>query len=107
MKRFILFSTLLISCTSFAQNNMTPELLWKLGRVSGLGVSSDGRYVLYSVSTPNAAENKSSRKTFAVPITGGNPIPVSNADSMLTNEKISPDGKYLISHAEVKIKKVI
>ncbi len=106
MKRFILFSTLLISCTSFAQNNMTPELLWKLGRVSGLGVSSDGRYVLYSVSTPNAAENKSSRKTFAVPITGGNPIPVSNADSMLTNEKKSSDGKYMISHAEVKIKKV-
>lgn len=106
MKRFIFFSTLLISCTSFAQNNMTPELLWKLGRVSGLGVSSDGRYVLYSVSTPNAAENKSSRKTFAVPITGGNPLPVSNADSMLTNEKISPDGKYMISHAEVKIKKV-
>ena len=33
-------------------------------------------------------------------------MPVSNADSMLKNEKISPDGKYLISHAEVKIKKV-
>ena len=50
---------------------------------------------MYSVSTPNAAENKSSRKTFAVPITGGNPIPVSNADSMLTNEKKSSDGKYI------------
>ncbi len=106
MKRILFFSCILLSSFSFAQNKMTPELLWKLGRVSGLGISSDGKYVLYSVSTPNAAENKSSRKTFAIPVTGGNPIPVNNADSMLKNEKISPDGKYLISNAEVKIKKL-
>jgi dipeptidyl aminopeptidase/acylaminoacyl peptidase len=106
MKRFIFFAALLLSFSCFAQNKMTPELLWKLGRVLGLGVSTDGKFVLYSVSTPNAAENKSSRKTFAIPVSGGNPIPVSNADSMLKNEKISPDGKYLISNAEVKIKKV-
>ncbi len=85
---------------------MTPELLWKLGRVSALGISKDGKYILYSVGTPNAAENKTSRKTYAIPVAGGNPMPVGNADSMLANEKISPDGKYLISNAEVKIKKL-
>ena len=106
MKQVLLLFVVLLSFSSFAQNKMTPELLWKLGRVSGLGVSTDGKFVLYSVSTPNAAENKSSRKTYAVPVGGGNPIPISNADSMLKNEKISPDGKYLISNAEVKIKKV-
>ncbi|MEP7236982.1 MAG: alpha/beta fold hydrolase [Ferruginibacter sp.] len=106
MKKFMLFLFAICSLSLNAQNKMTPELLWKLGRVSGLGISKDGKYVLYSVSTPNAIENKSSRKTYAIPLTGGNPMPVSNADSMLTNEKISADGKYLISNAEVKIKKV-
>jgi dipeptidyl aminopeptidase/acylaminoacyl peptidase len=106
MKNFLLLAATLLSLSSTAQNKMTPELLWKLGRVSGLGVSQDGKYVLYSVSTPNVVENKSSRKTYAIPVMGGNPIPVSNADSMLKNEKISPDGKYLISNAEVKVKKV-
>lgn len=113
MKNILFFSAVLLGFSSYAQNNlpagkavMTPELLWKLGRVSGIGVSSDGKQVLYSVSTPNATENKSSRKTFAIPVTGGNPVPVSNADSMLTNEKISPDGKYLISHTAVKVKKM-
>lgn len=106
MKRIIFFSALLLSIAASAQNNLTPELLWKLGRVSGLGISKDGKYVVYSVSTPNATENKSSRKTFAIPLTGGNPIPVSNADSMLVNGKISPDGKYLISSQEVKVKKL-
>jgi dipeptidyl aminopeptidase/acylaminoacyl peptidase len=106
MKQILFFSTLLLSFSAMAQNKMTPELLWKLGRVSGLGISKDGKFILYSVGTPNAAENKTSRKTYAIPVTGGNPIPVSNADSMLVNEKISADGKYMISSAEVKVKKL-
>lgn len=113
MKQILFFASILLSCSSFAQNSlpagkavMTPELLWKLGRVSGLGISKDGKYILYSVGTPNAAENKTSRKTYAIPVNGGNPMPVSNADSMLTNEKISADGKYMISSAEVKVKQL-
>ena len=106
MKQILFFATLLLSFSAIAQNKMTAELLWKLGRVSGLGISKDGKYILYSVGTPNAAENKTSRKTYAIPVTGGNPMPVSNTDSMLTNEKISADGKYMISSAEVKVKKL-
>ncbi len=106
MKKVLFIVSTLLSFSSFSQNRMTPELLWKLGRVSGLGISKDGKYVLYSVSTPNAAENKSSRKSYAVPVNGGEAIVVSNADSMLNNDKISPDGKYIISSEEVKIKNV-
>jgi len=113
MKKNMLFLFVIFSLSLTAQNNlpagkagMTPELLWKLGRVSGLGISADGKYVLYSVSTPDADANKSSRKNYAIPVTGGNPLAVSNTDSMLRNEKISPDGKYMLSNAEVKIKKL-
>ena len=106
MKQSLVILFALFFSSTFAQNRMTPELLWKLGRVSGLGISRDGKYVLYSVSTPNADENKSSRKSYALPLGGGESIPVSNTDSMLQNEKISPDGKYMISTVEVKIKKV-
>lgn len=111
MKQALFFLSILLSLSTLAQQKsdnyrMTPELLWKLGRVSGLGISKDGKYVLYAVSTPDAAANTSSRKKYAIPVGGGNPIPVSNADSMLPNDKISPDGKYLLSNAAVKIKKV-
>jgi dipeptidyl aminopeptidase/acylaminoacyl peptidase len=104
MKKLLLILIAFSCGTAFAQNKMTPELLWKLGRVTGLGVSKDGQYALYSVSTPNAAENKSTKKTYAVLVTGGEPIPVSNADSMLKNDKISSDGNFIISSDEVKIK---
>jgi dipeptidyl aminopeptidase/acylaminoacyl peptidase len=91
----------------FAQNRMTPELLWKLGRVSGLGVSKDGKYVVYSVTTPDWETNKSTRKSYILPINGGSPTEINNPDSLIGDKNLSPDGKYLLSNKEVKVKKVL
>lgn len=106
MVKRILFLFFLVPLFSTAQNKMTPELLWKLGRVSALGISKDGRYIVYSVSTPNAETNKSSRKFYTLPLTGGNPTEVSSTDNLLNDKNISPDGKYMLSNKEVKIKKI-
>jgi dipeptidyl aminopeptidase/acylaminoacyl peptidase len=89
-----------------AQNRMTPELLWKLGRVTGTGISKDGKYIVYSVSTPDWEANKSSRKSYMIPVNGGTPVEISKPDSLLADKNISPDGKYLLSNKEVKIKKI-
>ena len=86
-----------------AQNKLTPETLWKLGRVSALGISKDKQFVVYAVSTPNAEENKSTRVTYIIPLKGGNAVEIKNADSLLANDKISPDGKYLISSNPVQV----
>ena len=95
MKKLLLILIAFSCSTAFAQNKMTPELLMEIRKgYRAWVVSKDGQYALYSVSTPNAAENKSTRKTYAVLVTGGEPIPVSNADSMLKNDKISSDGKF-------------
>ncbi len=47
-----------------AQNKLTPEKLWQLGRVSALGLTKDKQFVLYSVAIPNMDENKSKRKSY-------------------------------------------
>lgn len=107
MKKSIAFVALLaFALNSFSQNQMTPELLWSLGRVTGLGISKDKQWVLYSVSTPDINENKSKRKVFAVPKNGGEAIVINYPDSLLANDRISPDGKYIISAADVKLKKI-
>ncbi len=107
MKRSIVIVALLVfTLNSFSQNQMTPELLWSLGRVTGLGVSKDKQWVLYSVSTPDINENKSKRKVYAVPKNGGEAIVINNPDSLLTNDRISPDGKYIISAVDVKLKRI-
>lgn len=109
MKQKILLATGMLGVllgTTQAQQRLNPEQLWKLGRVSGLGISKDKKNVVYSVSTPDASENKSKRKTYIVPLTGGSPVEITNADSLLVNEKISADGKYIISSTAVKVNKV-
>lgn len=106
MYKKILFLLFLVPLFSTAQNKMTPELLWKIGRVSALGISKDGKYIVYSVNTPNTETNKGSRKTYTLPITGGNSTEISSTDNLLNDKNISPDGKYMLSNKEVKIKQI-
>ena len=107
MKYTIIAFLLLTTLLGQSQKLMTPELLWKLGRVSGLGISKDGKYVVYNVSTPNAELNKSSSKKYTVSFADGSIAEITDAESILPNSKISPDGKYVISNEEVKIKPVM
>lgn len=99
------FTTLLtiIIFTANSQNKMTPELLWKLERVSGLGISKDKKYVVFSVTTPDLQENKNIRKTYMIPVTGGDKAEIKNPDSILSNNKISPDGNYIMGDEDVKM----
>ncbi len=106
LKQFLALSLLLLSTASFSQKKMTPELLWQLGRVTGLGLSKDGKYVVYSVGIPQAAENKTNRQSYIIPVDGGQPLLITKPDSLLTDKNVSPDGKYILSNKEVKIKKV-
>ncbi|MEZ6197801.1 MAG: S9 family peptidase [Planctomycetota bacterium] len=54
-----------------AQNRMSPELLWKLGRVGGGSVSPGGLEVLYSVRRYELAENRGDSDLWVVPLSGG------------------------------------
>ena len=105
-KTILLLAMMVCSWSVFSQIQMTTELLWQLGRVSAMGITKDGKNVLYRVSTPSMAENKSNTKLFIIPILGGVPQEVSGSEELLKNNNLSPDGKYLISAREVKLKKV-
>jgi len=58
MKKLILLFLLSPVYAVFAQEKLTPELLWKLGRVSDPQISPDGKMVLYNIRKFNVAENK-------------------------------------------------
>ena len=85
---------------------MTPELMWQLGRVSALGLTKDGKNVVYKVSTPVLAENNFSSKYYITDISGGFQFEISNYTDLMVNKNISPDGKYKMKYSPVKIEKV-
>src|ERR1700743_1530812 len=105
-RSIFIITAILLTTFTFAQNKMTPELLWQLGRVTGLGISTDGKFIVYNVSTPDIAENKSNAQSYMIPVTGGDPVMVSNPELILPSNKISPDGKYILTTEAVKVKKV-
>ena len=108
MKIKILILTFLIMGfqTIEAQKTLTPELMWKLGRISALGISKDGKNVVYKVSTPLVEENKFTSKFYSVSVDGGKPVEITDYKSILSDKNVTPDGKYLVYHEEVKLEKV-
>ncbi len=106
MKKLSFLILSIISLNAMAQNVMSPELLWKLGRVSVLGISKDSKNIVYKVSYPSVEENKSNSKYFTIPVSGGNATEVTSTKELLNDKNISPDGKYLVYNEEVKIDKV-
>ncbi|MBD0723869.1 S9 family peptidase [Flavobacterium sp. L1I52] len=88
-------------------HKMTAELLWQLGRLSVLGFSKDKKYIVYKVNTPSIEENKQNTKHYFIPVNGGNPTEIENPNTILKNKNISPDGKYLLSHQEVKLQNIL
>ena len=93
--------------STLAQQNLTPETLWQLGRVTPLGISKDGKLLVYKVGTPSIEENKINSKYYTIPVQGGNATLVEDYKSLLSDKNVSPDGKHLLSSQEVKVEKLL
>lgn len=99
MKKKTIFLSLLLSATwslfaqlSMTPNRYTPELLWKLGRVSEVQVSPEGKTILYGVSLYNLAENKGNRDLYTLSVSGGTPVKVTSFKGSESNGIFTPDG---------------
>ena len=102
MKKILLFA-FFISLNVMSQKVMSPEILWSLGRVSVLGLSKDGKNIVYKVAYPSVSDNKSFSKYYITTIDGGTATEVTNAKDLVINKNISPDGKYILYDLPVKI----
>jgi dipeptidyl aminopeptidase/acylaminoacyl peptidase len=71
---------------------LTPEVLWSMGRVSGISVSPDGKDVLYSVQYFDIAQNKGNKDLYVVPVSGGNPVRLTETKKSENEAVWSADG---------------
>ncbi|MEI8202417.1 MAG: S9 family peptidase [Bacteroidota bacterium] len=78
-----------------AQNRVTPELLWKLGRVSDLQLSPDETKLLYGITNYDIAANKGNRDLYVMPVNGGEPQKVTEFKGSEANGIWRPDGKKI------------
>ncbi len=107
---FLLSVAVLVSCTKYqkpvssndkdldsllAIGKMTPELMWKFGRISEVALSPDGKTILYSVKNFNLKENTGKAKLYTLAVAGGTPLQVTNGAADASNGIWRPDGKKI------------
>ena len=108
MKRILLATLSVIATTATAQDKvMTKELLWQLGRVSPVGITEKGDYLIYKVGTPNVENNSIDYKTYQVTLDGKRIKELEKTDGLFKDRNLSPDGKYKLSAEEVKVNNVL
>jgi dipeptidyl aminopeptidase/acylaminoacyl peptidase len=95
-----------ITPSNTIKQTMTPELLWKVKRVSGVGLTKDKNSVVYRVSTPSVEENKFSSVYYSVPVAGESSSELKMPSDVLMDKNISPDGKFKLTHKPVKVEPV-
>lgn len=97
MHKSLLLAGILFIQNSMAQQKMSPELLWQLGRVSGETVTADGT-VLYGVSRYDLKENKSERNLYAIPVAGGTAKQLTTSPGAESGAQVLPNGRILYSY---------
>jgi Tol biopolymer transport system component len=98
MKRF-LYTLLLVMAINNAsaqtQLKMTPELLWKLGRLGSENLTPDGKHLIYSVTHYNVAEAKSEAKLYSIPVGGGEAATITADPGNRQVIKLEADGRII------------
>lgn len=74
---------------------MTAEVMWKMGRLSGLQVSPDGKSILYGVQYYDMALNKGNRDLYKVDVDGGEPKRLTRTPKSENEESWSADGDLI------------
>jgi dipeptidyl aminopeptidase/acylaminoacyl peptidase len=108
MKRFSSIGLLFLLITNFAvaQAPLTPEQLLSIGRVGAVGITKDGKNVVYRVSVPDIEANKNSSKLYSISLSGGEASLLDSVGNLVKDESLSPDGMYKITDQNVKLKDV-
>ena len=104
----IFFSLILSAALGnvMAQSAMSPEQLLKVARVSAVGVTKDGKNLVYRASVPDLTANKNSSKLYMIPLTGGAATVLDSLGSLVADGSVSKDGKYQLQEHLVKVEKV-
>lgn len=98
MKRFLsilLLGLAVYNASAQTQQKMTPELLWKLGRLGSTNLTPDGKHLIYSVTHYNLAEAKSEANLYSISVTGGEATAITHEAAGRQIIKVEPDDSII------------
>ena len=84
-----------LTAEEIAGGRMTPEILWKFGKLSDAQLSPDGVTIVYSVSRTDSKTNVKNTSLFIIPSEGGEPKDLTGDLQTKYNQRWTPDGKRI------------
>lgn len=78
-----------------AKGLLTPEILWKFGRVGNPQLSPCGKLLVYTITYYNLQENKGVTNLYVISTDGGEPRKLTDEIGSDSNPQWSPDGKSI------------
>jgi dipeptidyl aminopeptidase/acylaminoacyl peptidase len=94
---------------------MTPELMWKFGRLGSIALSPDGSTILYTVTEIDLQTEVRRTNIFRVPVSGGDPVQLTteggSSPQWFDNGKsiayVDKDGNLAVMDPEGKVKQTV
>lgn len=85
----------LAACQATARERMSPELLWKLGRVGSPQVSPDGKHVVFTITRYDIKENKGNTDLWLLALEDNSLRRLTTHPKSDSGPSWSPDGKRI------------
>ncbi len=74
---------------------LTPEILWKFGRIGSYDISPDGKKLVYNITYYNIEDNAGYTHIFTLQIEGGEPLRLTGGKTSYSNPRWTPDGERI------------
>jgi dipeptidyl aminopeptidase/acylaminoacyl peptidase len=74
---------------------LSPEILWKFGRIGEYELLPDGKEVIYTIRRYNVKENKGYTDIFKIPVSGGQAVNLTNSIESEFNPKWNENSKKI------------
>ena len=75
--------------------NLTIDDYFKIAEVDDAQISPEGKWVSYTVTTPDLKDDKNKSRVWMISTSGGAAVPLTAEDVSSEHARWSPDGKYL------------
>jgi dipeptidyl aminopeptidase/acylaminoacyl peptidase len=99
MRYFSVFSKIVMLCgiaiSLSAQSTYTPELLWKLRRITEFQVSPDGQSIVYGVRSFDLKNNSGNTDLYLIPVAGGEAVKLTDTPESEFNPRWTADSKRI------------
>ncbi len=84
-----------LTAQEIANGRLTPEVLWKFGRIGATQVSPDAQTVLFTVTRYSMEANKGVTNIYTIPVAGGEPTELTGNETNDFSPQWRPDGQKI------------